>query len=147
MTQVPVAQTLSTENAQLSCKVSRPTNLLPFSDKETFSNNKADGKSQSANWKVHQLPTKRGIANAKHEVRFSCVYSVPANSEQSVFIPFDNFLLKDNAFDVPMGGHSPELPRTELSSSSFANKEFLYKINGCHLSRLQGSGSATYLCK
>lgn len=42
-----------------------------------------------------------------------------------VFIPLDNFLLKDDVLDEPMGAHSPKLPRTELSSSSFANKEFL----------------------
>lgn len=147
MNQVPVAQTSVQRIHSHHARSPRPTNLLPVSDRETVSNNKAVGKSHSSNWKVHKHPTKCGTANAKHEVRFSCVYFVPANSEQSVFIPLDNFLLKDNALDVPMGGHSPELPRTELSSSSFANREFLYKSNGCHLSRLQGGGSATYLCK
>lgn len=104
-------------------------------------------------------------ANAKNEIPFStCKFATgKQNSKYSsfarqtkkiqliknweAFIPLDNFLLKEDVLDEPMGAHSPKLPRTELSSSSFANKEFLYQTKGCHSSPLQGSGSVMYLCK
>lgn len=104
-------------------------------------------------------------ANAKHEIHFSiCKFATAKqNSKYSsfarqikkiqliknweAFIPLDNFLLKEDVLDEPTGCRSPRLPRTELSSSSFANKEFLYQTKGCHLSPLQDSGSVMYLCK
>lgn len=104
-------------------------------------------------------------ASAKHEVHFStCKFATAKqNSKYSsfarqtkkiqliknwkVFIPLDNFLLKEDVLDESMGGHSPKLPGTEVSSSSFDNKEFLYQTKGCHSSPLQDSGSVMYLCK
>lgn len=118
-----------------------------LSNEETFNNNKAEGKSHSSNWEVHNIQHTVVLLMQSTKCIFAGTKQIQLIQNREVFIPWDNFLLKEDVLDVPAGNHSPELPRTELSSSSFASKEFRYQINGCHSSPLQGSGSATYLCK
>lgn len=129
-----------------SHKVSRSIFLL-LSDEEAFNNNKAEGKSCSSNWKVNNIQQAVVLLMQSMKCIYAGTQQIQLIQNGEVFIPLDNFLLKEDVLDVPTGDHSPELPRTELSSSSFASKEFLYQINGCHSSPLQGSGSAIYLCK
>lgn len=45
--------------------------------------------------------------------------------DDGIFIPLDNFLLKEDVLDLLVDDHSLKLVMTELSSSSFASKEFL----------------------
>ena len=107
-----------------SPKVSRPTFLL-LSDEEAFNNNKAEGKSHSSNWKVHNIQHIVVWLTQSMKCTFAGTKQIQLIQNREVFIPLDNFLLKEDILDVPTGDHSPEPPRTELSSSSFASKEFL----------------------
>lgn len=98
--------------------------------------NKAEGKRHGSNWRGHEI--QHTVAPLTQSTTRIFAGTKPAQLIPSspIPIPFDNFLLQEDALEVPTWDHSPKLPRTELSSSSLASKEFLYQINGCHSSRL-----------